>query len=147
MDATDRLLLRELQAGLPVEPRPFATVAAKLGLDEAEVIGRLRRMCEDGRLSRFGPMFDAGRLGGAVTLCAMAVPEERFEEVAAIVNGFPEVAHNYARTGRFNMWFVLAVLDPAEIPETIARIEEATGLPVLNLPKLEEYFLDLRLEP
>lgn len=147
MDATDRLLLRELQAGLPVEPRPFAAVAAKLGLDEAEVIGRLRRMCEDGRLSRFGPMFDAGRLGGAVKLCAMAVPEERFEEVAAIVNGFPEVAHNYARTGRFNMWFVLAVLDPAEIPETIARIEEATGLPVLNLPKLEEYFLDLRLEP
>lgn len=147
MDATDRLLLRELQAGLPVEPRPFATVAARLGLDEAEVIGRLRRMCEDGRLSRFGPMFDAGRLGGAVTLCAMAVPEDRFDEVAETVNGFPEVAHNYARTGRYNMWFVLAVLDPAEIAETIARIEEATGLPVLNLPKLEEYYLHLRLEP
>jgi hypothetical protein len=28
----------------------------------------------------------------------MAVPEERFQEIAAVVNGFPEVAHNYART-------------------------------------------------
>lgn len=147
MDAVDRALLRELQAGLAVEPRPFAGVAERLGVAETEVTERLRRMCADGRLSRFGPMFDAERLGGAVTLCAMAVPRQRFDEVAATVNGFAEVAHNYERSGRFNMWFVLAVLDPAEIAATIARIEEATGLPVLELPKLEEYYLNLRLEP
>lgn len=147
MDATDRLLLRELQAGLPLEPRPFAAIADRLGLSEEEVIGRLRQMRADGRLSRFGPMFDAVQLGGAVTLCAMAVPPERFEEVAEIVNAFPEVAHNYERTGQFNMWFVLAVIDPSEIASTIERIEAATGLAVLNLPKLDEYYLNLRLEP
>lgn len=147
MDATDRLLLRALQDGLPLEPRPFAIIAAQLGLEEGEVIARLQQLCADGTLSRFGPMFDAERLGGAVTLCAMAVPAHRFDEVAAIVNSFPEVAHNYARTGRFNMWFVLAVLDPREIPATIARIEAKTGLAVLNLPKVEEYHLNLRLEP
>lgn len=147
MDATDRALLRELQAGVAAVPRPFASIAQKLGIDEAEVVRRLERMREDGRLGRFGPLFDAEQLGGAVALCAMAVPPERFTEVAALVGSFPEVAHNYERTGRFNMWFVLAVLDPEAIPRVVADIERDTGLSVLLLPKLEEYRLELRFEP
>ncbi len=146
MDALDRRLINRLQGGFPLSERPFAEVARELDTDEATVIRRLARLREEGVLTRFGPLFDAERMGGAVTLCAMEVPSERFEEVVAIVNGFPEVAHNYERGHRFNMWFVLAVADPAEIPEVIDRIERETGLPVLNLPKEREYFLELRLD-
>ena len=96
-------------------------------------------------LTRFGPMYDAERLGGAVTLCAMQVPEERFEEVAAIVNAFPEVAHNYERAHALNMWFVLATEPPEQIDATRRADRGRTGLAVLNLPKLEEYFLELKL--
>lgn len=145
MDEIDRCLVNALQGGFPIDERPFAAVAERLGLLEAEVIARLARLREDGVLSRFGPMYDAERLGGAVSLCAMQVPAERFEEVAAIVNEFPEVAHNYERAHALNMWFVLAVERPEAVTATIARIEAATGLPVLNLPKLEEYFLELKL--
>lgn len=145
MDDIDRRLVNALQGGFPIHERPYAEVAARLGLGEAEVIRRLAAMREAGVLSRFGPMYDAERLGGAVSLCAMAVPDERFEEVAGIVNGFPEVAHNYARAHALNMWFVLAVERPELIEATIARIEAATGLEVLNLPKLDEYFLELKL--
>jgi DNA-binding Lrp family transcriptional regulator len=90
-------------------------------------------------------MYDAERLGGALTLAAMAVPAERFEEVAAIVNAMPEVAHNYERSHALNMWFVLATERPEQIPEVLRAIEAATGLPVLDLPKREDYFLALRL--
>ena len=147
MDDVDRRLVNALQGGFPIAERPYAEVAKMLGLAEAEVIERLAALREAGVLSRFGPMYDAERLGGAVTLCAMAVPEERFEAVAAIVNGFPEVAHNYARAHALNMWFVLAVERPEQIAATIARIEVATGLEVLNLPMLDEYFLELKLTP
>ncbi|MCB1882925.1 MAG: Lrp/AsnC family transcriptional regulator [Geminicoccaceae bacterium] len=145
MDAIDRRLVNGLQGGFPIEERPFAAVGARFDLSEDEAVARLKALREGGVLSRFGPMYDAERMGGAVTLCAMRVPEERFDEVADAVNAFAEVAHNYARAHALNMWFVLAVGDPAEIPRVIGRIEWATGLDVLDLPKLDEYFLDLRL--
>ncbi len=146
MDALDRRLVNRLQSGFPLSERPFAEVARELGTDERTVIERLARLREEGVLTRFGPLFDAEKMGGAVTLCAMAVPASRFEEVAATIGAFPEVAHNYEREHRLNMWFVIAVAEPSEIPEVIARIERETGLPVLDLPKEREYFLELRLD-
>ena len=145
MDEIDRRIVNGLQGGFPLCPRPYAEAARRLGLEEAELIARLEALLADGVLSRFGPLIDAERLGGAVTLAAVAVPEDRFEQVAELINGFPEVAHNYARTHKLNMWFVVACEDPARIAEVIAEIERATGLQVHNLPKEEEYFLELKL--
>ena len=145
MDDIDRRLINALQGGFPIAGRPFAEVGAMLGLDEQEVIDRLQTLLDDRTLSRFGPMIDVDRLGGGLTLAAMAVPEERLEEVAAIVNAFSEVAHNYARSHVLNMWFVIATEDPADVELVISRIGRATGVEVLNLPKLEEYFLELKL--
>jgi DNA-binding Lrp family transcriptional regulator len=145
MDELDRRLINALQGGFPICDRPYAEVARRLDLDEHDVVARLARLLEDGALSRFGPMYDAERLGGGLTLAAMAVPEARFDEVAAIVGGFPEVAHNYERTHVLNMWFVVATERPERIAEVLREIEAATGLAVLDLPKIEEYFLELKL--
>ena len=146
MDATDRRIINALQGGFPLSERPFAEAAAGLGLEEAELLERLAALRERGEISRFGPLYNPERLGGAVTLAAMAVPEERFEEVAALVNAHPEVAHNYQREHALNMWFVVAVDDPARLPAVLAQIESATGLAVHDLPKEQEYFLELKLE-
>ena len=146
MDSLDRRIVNGLQGGFPVGERPYAAAAAGLGIEEDELIRRLSRLLESGVLSRFGPLYDAERLGGAVTLAAMVVPEERFDEVAAIVNAFPQVAHNYERAHRFNMWFVVAAESSAQVAEAIAGIESASGIAVLNMPKLDEYFLELRLD-
>ena len=80
----------------------------------------------------------------ATTLEAMAVPEADFERIAAIVNAFPEVAHNYAREHALNMWFVVATEAPERIAEVLAAIEAATGLAVYDMPKLDEYFVGAR---
>jgi siroheme decarboxylase len=144
MDAIDRRLIT-LQGGFPITERPFAEVATALGLAEQDVIERLQRLLDDRTLSRFAPMIDVDRLGGGLTLAPMAVPEDRFDEVAAIVNRFPEVAHNYEPSHTLNMWFVIATEDPAEVRSVIQRIERASGLAVLDLPNLEEYFLELKL--
>lgn len=145
MDAVDRDLINALHGGVPIEDRPYAAIGERLGLSEDEVIERLGRLLEARVLTRFGPLYDAAKLGGAFTLAAIAVPEERFEEVAEIVNSFPEVAHNYAREHALNMWFVVGVDQPERIGEVLAQIAEKTGLEVLDMPKEEEYFLELRL--
>jgi DNA-binding Lrp family transcriptional regulator len=146
MDALDRRLVNELQGGFPLCERPYAEVAARLGASEHEVIGRIDALLANGTLSRFGPMYHAERLGGALTLAAMQVPEADFERVAALVNAHPEVAHNYARAHAFNMWFVLATELPGRVDAVIAAIERETGLEVYNMPKLEEFYVGLRFE-
>ena len=145
MDALDRRIVNALQGGIPVCERPYAEAAAALGIDEATLLARIDALLADGTLTRFGPLFDAGRLGGAFTLAAMRVPAADFERVAAQVNAFPEVAHNYAREHALNMWFVLATPAPADVGPVLAAIERATGLPVLAFPKEREYGVHLFL--
>jgi DNA-binding Lrp family transcriptional regulator len=145
MDGADRRLINELQDGFPVVRRPFADIATRIGLTEGGIVARVKRLLDHRILSRFGPLYDAERLGGGLTLAAIAVPRDRFDEVAAIVNAFPEVAHNYERDHSLNMWFVVATERPERVAEVLAEIREATGLAVLDLPKVEEFFLNLRL--
>ena len=145
MDELDRRIVNALQGGFPVAPRPFAAVARELQADEETVLLRLKNLLAEGILTRFGPLYNADRLGGAFTLCAMSVPAEDFERVAAVVNAFPEVAHNYEREHRLNMWFVLATEDPLRIAQVRKQIEADTGYAVLDLPKLDEYFVKLEL--
>jgi DNA-binding Lrp family transcriptional regulator len=145
LDAIDALLIRRLHGDLPLSEAPYADVAHELGLTEAGVIARLQAMLDSGVLSRFGPLFQIERAGGQFVLAAMQVPEDRFDVVAEQVNGLPEVAHNYRREHRFNMWFVLACASPMQAEVTCTRIEAATGLRVFVFPKEKEFFVELRL--
>lgn len=146
IDAIDRRIINHLQDGLEVCDEPFAAPAAEIGITVDDLLARLARLKAIGVLSRIGPMFNAARFGGGLTLCAMAVPEADFECVAEIVNAFPEVAHNYEREHAFNMWFVLATEQPERVNAVLEDIERLTGVKVLNLPKLDEYFIGLRVE-
>lgn len=146
MDELDRRIINALQGGFPVAENPYAEVAASLGTTESELIARLGRLLKDGILSRFGPMYHAERLGGALSLAAMKIPPQDFERVVQLVNAMPEVAHNYARDHAFSMWFVLATETLQQQSETIERIEQTTGYKVYNMPKIKEYFIGLRFE-
>jgi len=142
MDEFDRAIINHLQGGFPISERPFAEAAQSLGIAEQTLIERIERLVADNVLSRFGPLYRAERMGGAVTLAAMEVPAAELERVAEQVNSFPEVAHNYAREHALNLWFVIAVETPERIAEVIEAIEARTGYTVHNMPKLEEYCLE-----
>ncbi|MCX2724661.1 Lrp/AsnC family transcriptional regulator [Roseibium salinum] len=142
----DRTLINSLQDDLPLTSHPFAVLADELKVSEQEVVDRIRRLRDDGILTRFGPFFDVEALGGAFCLCAMAVPNERFEEVLTKVNAYPEVAHNYERDHRLNMWFVLATESQDAIAGTVEAIERETGLDVLQFPKEREFFIGFRVD-
>jgi DNA-binding Lrp family transcriptional regulator len=146
MDEIDRGIINTLQDDFPLCATPYLQAAAQLGISETELLHRLQNLLDNGVLTRFGPLYHAEQMGGALTLAALKAPAERFEEIAAIVNAFPEVAHNYERSHELNMWFVIATEKPQRQRQVIEAIESATGLTVYNFPKIAEYFVHLRLE-
>lgn len=143
---TERAIINRLQHGLPLTAAPYRDVAEELGIDEPTLLEHLRAMLADGTLTRFGPMFHAGEMGGGLTLAAMRIPAHDFDRVTDQVNSFEEVAHNYRREHDLNMWFVLATETPEGITETIERIEVITGYPVYNMPKEQEFHVHLHFE-
>lgn len=145
LDATDRLIINSLQGGFPVCERPYAQAAESLGISEDELIGRIANLEETGMLSRFGPLYNADRLGGTAVLAAMAVPEDEYEKVADIVNAQVEIAHNYRREHALNMWFVGSGEQVEGVEAAFARIEKLAGHPVYRFPKEREFFVELKL--
>lgn len=145
LDDLDRRIINALQEGFPLSEEPYREAGEALGLSEDELLARLERLLRQRVLTRFGPMYQAERMGGAFVLAALKVPEERFDQIAATVNGFPEVAHNYRREHALNMWFVIAVERAESVAATVAAIEAATGLRVFAFPKEREYLVDLKL--
>jgi DNA-binding Lrp family transcriptional regulator len=146
MDEIDKQIINALQDGFPICDAPYRQVAELLGLAEQALIDRLKALLDNGTLTRFGPLYNAEQMGGALTLAAVKAPKERYDEITEIINAFPEVAHNYARSHELNMWFVIATETPEQVRQTIGAIEQQTGLTVYNMPKNKEYFVNLKLE-
>ncbi len=138
----ERRLLNEYQQGLPLSPTPFADIAQQLGTTEAEVLRILDNLQQQGVVSRVGPVFKP-RQAGASTLAAMAVPPEELTAVAAFINRFDEVNHNYERLHRLNIWFVVTAPDRRRIDQVLAEIEAHCGRPVLELPLVKPFHIDL----
>jgi DNA-binding Lrp family transcriptional regulator len=141
-DPVNRRLLDDFQDGFPLSSRPYADMAARLGMSESEVLERLRRLTAAGCVSRVGAVVRPQSIGASL-LAAMAVPAERLDAVADLVSACPEVNHNYEREHAINLWFVVTTADEREAAAVIDDIESRTGLPVLRLPLLDQYHIDL----
>jgi len=142
MNGLEKSLLNDFQRDFPLSKTPFADIASGLEVDEAEVLKGLSNLQAQGAVSRVGPVFQTDRIG-ASTLVAMAVPDERLEEVAELVNAYPETNHNYEREHRFNLWFVLTASTEKQLRDVLADIERRSGIEPLVLPMVEAYHIDL----
>ena len=138
----EQRLLNEFQQGMPLTPNPFADIARQLGVYETTVLETLKRLQTEGVISRVGAVFRPNRVG-ASTLAAMAVPTDELEEIAAIVNGFDAVNHNYEREHDYNLWFVVVASDDERLQQVLLEIEAACGYPLMDLPLEDEFFIDL----
>ncbi|HHO59631.1 MAG TPA: Lrp/AsnC family transcriptional regulator [Thiotrichales bacterium] len=146
LTANERNFINRFQGGFPLQPRPYEMAAEQLHCSEDTLLDTIVSLKNRKLLTRFGPLFDAAALGGGLTLAALAVPEERYDTIAELVNAYPEVAHNYRREHALNMWFVLATETPQEIEVVLQSIEKMTRLPVYNFPKQQEFYIGLWLQ-
>lgn len=135
-------LLNDYQHDFPLLERPFAELACRHGLDEADVLARFARWADDGTISRIGGVLAPGRVGESA-LAALSVPAREVETVAVRVSALPEVNHNYLREHEINLWFVITARTQAGFAAVVARIERETGYPVIVLPLEEAFHIDL----
>lgn len=135
-------LVDRWQRDFPLVSQPFAKVGQSAGLDEATTIATFAHLRDVEVLSRIGAVVRPNTVG-ASTLAALRVPSDRIEDVAAIVSAEPLVTHNYEREHAINLWFVVAGPDQSSLAATLAHIEQRTGLPVIRLPLVEAFYLDL----
>ena len=140
--ALEQRLLNDFQHEIPLSPTPYADLARELGVYETTILENLKRLQSEGVISRVGAVFKPNRVGVS-TLAAMAVEENQLEDIAAIVSEFAEVNHNYERFHHFNLWFVVVAADDQSLKSTLGMIEASCGYDVLDLPMLQDYFIDL----
>ena len=140
--ALDFRLLNDFQRNFPLCPAPFAELAARLGVAESAVLRMLEQLRRDGKIARVGAVFAPNRIG-ASTLAAMAVAPEKLRTVAETISRFPEVNHNYEREHRYNLWFVVTAGSEGRLQAALGAIEQAAGYPMLKLPLVQEYHIDL----
>lgn len=135
-----KLVLDEIQSGFPLEPSPVDALSEKLEIGADDVRNALVALCKRGIVRRVGGSFSASGLGYVSTLCAMQVPENDLDRVAAIVDAYPGVTHDYARDNRYSLWFTLIARDSGEIERILGEISRATGIDrILNLPATKVY--------
>jgi DNA-binding Lrp family transcriptional regulator len=135
-------LLNNWQRGFPLTSRPFLAIAESLGSNEAYVMAAYQRLLSSGHISRIGAVFRPHVLGWS-TLAAVSVPADRVEWAAARINAHAEVNHNYEREHIWNLWFVVAAANQTEVARVLAEIGREVDSPVLDLPMVEDYHIDL----
>lgn len=135
-------LLNDFQSDFPLSERPYQDIAKAIGVSEDDVISALNELNDLNLISRIGPIIQPNRIGVS-TLVAMAVPEQDVQWVADIVSRHPEVNHNYEREHRFNLWFVAIAQDKRHLNDLMKSIEHETGYQTLQLPLLDDFFIDL----
>ena len=141
-----RLLINLFQGGVPLVSRPFEAMGQALGLTEDDVITLIQNLLDQGILTRFGPLYNIERMGGHFSLVALSVPDDQVDPTSVQINAYPEVAHHYLREHRLNLWFVLATESLEHKRQVLSEMAEVIGYPLLDMPKLSEYFVQLTLE-
>ena len=140
LTSLQRKLLQTIQSDFPIVSRPYQELAQQVGASESEVIETIRQLCEQRVIRDFAPVFDYRRLGCAGTLAAVSVPAEQVDQVAAVINAYPEVTHSYLRDHRYNLWFTVIAPSEEHLRHLLTEIEAEGGCPPLQALPTQHVF-------
>lgn len=139
LTSLQRDLLQLVQRDFPLVPRPFQQLAAQVGATEEQVLEALEELCRLGVIRELAPVFATSAMGYSSTLAALTVPAEEVERVAAIINAYPEVTHNYLRDHRYNLWFTVTAPSVEEVAGILGEIATQTGAVALTMPTRRQF--------
>lgn len=139
MDEIDKKILNIIQTGFPICEAPYAEIGEKIGITEDEAFDRVKALFDSQVIRRIGASFDSRGIGWTSTLCAMKVPSEKIEAIAAIIGEYHGVTHNYERDHNYNLWFTYIAPDLAAVDKTLGEIESKSGYKVHNLPMIKKF--------
>jgi len=147
LDDLDRALLNALQWDFPVDRRPYATLAERLGTTEDDVCTRVIRVKEQGVLRQLSAIFDTRALGYGSSLVAAKVDPDHIDAAAEVINRHPGVSHNYKRNHDYNLWYTLAVPPGSSLDEHLDVLHRGSGaLVTRKLPTIQLYKIGVKLD-
>ncbi len=141
----DRKLLTLLQKEFPLTQRPYYEIAKKLNIPEEEVISRLQYLIKSNIIRKFGAILNARKIGYVSTLAAIDSKDEEIEKIAAIINTYEGVTHNYQREGHPNIWFTLTEPNTELLEKHLSEIEEKTKTKIIKMPMTQVYKIGVKL--
>lgn len=126
-------IVRELQEDLPLEPLPFAPMAARIGIGEDELFTRARALQDEGLLRRFAAILYHRKAGfRANAMGVWKVAPEDMDRIGPMVASFKAVSHCYQRPiypdWPYNLFSMIHGRSREECEDVIAAIAAATGL-------------------
>jgi DNA-binding Lrp family transcriptional regulator len=143
----DRELLNAVQWDFPLDSRPFAVLAERLGVSEAEVRARVAHVKAAGVLRQLSAIFDTRALGYGSSLVAAKVDPDRVDDAASVISAHPGVSHNYKRNHSFNLWYTIAVPPGEVLQEHVDVLHRGSGALVTRvLPTLKLYKIGVKLD-
>ena len=133
LTTTEQHVIAAIQGDIPVTSRPYAVLAERIGVSEAEFIEALKGLDEKGIIRRYGATLRHQKSGySANAMVAWKAPEDRIEDVGAIMAGFSAVSHCYRRdpkpTWPYNLYTMVHAKSAEACKEVVAEMAKAAGL-------------------
>ncbi|MGB5705906.1 MAG: hypothetical protein WBM41_03690 [Arenicellales bacterium] len=124
------LLIGEVEAGLPLVPKPYAEIANRLGVTESQVINALEELKADGCIKRFGVIVRHRELGYlANAMVVWDVPDQSVNKIGELFGHAPFVTLCYRRPRRmpnwpYNLFTMIHGFDRNHVLEQVGRLRD-----------------------
>jgi siroheme decarboxylase len=133
IDEQDKKIISLIQGDLPLDPRPFAVLAGKIGIAEDQFINRVKVMVEDGTIRRFGATLYHKKAGvRSNAMAAWCVPEKEIEETGKALAKFKEVTHCYQRVPqkdwKYNLYTMIHGKNDVDCRAIAERMSQGVGV-------------------
>ena len=130
--SSDRAIIGALQGDTEIRPDYFAVLAAKLGMNEWDLLSTLEMWRRCGRLKRIGLLLAHRNAGWTANgMCCWRIDGDTTEAGRALA-ACDEVTHCYERPEApafpFNLFAMIHARSPEEASTTFARLEESCQL-------------------
>ena len=133
LDERDRLLLAEVQMGLPLCPKPYHEIGVNIDMPEAEVIERLRQLKQTGLIKRLGVIVKHRQLGyRANAMIVWNIPDELIKQLGGHISRFAFVNLCYQRPRLaewpYNLYCMIHGKDRETVLSQLDQLTDACGL-------------------
>ncbi len=134
LESADYALAAVLEGGIALVARPYALLAARLGVSEADVLARIERLLQLGVIRRFGIVVRHRELGYAANaMVVWDVPDATVSQVGRLLASQAGVTLCYRRPRqlpdwRYNLFSMVHGQDRQAVLAEVARMQCELGL-------------------
>lgn len=105
LDKLDRQIVKATQAGLPLTPEPYQTLADELGISAETVMQRLLTLQEQGIIRRIGAVPNHYKLGYRYNgMTVWNIADEHIDKLGQRIGQLDFVSHCYHRPRHLPEW-------------------------------------------